>query len=119
MCWVLPQRVTYEVFWAEAEKFINEDIGTAVDDRRHCQITHLARAISIRDFRDQVSGRCLEGSPIPSEEWIRVQFWPKNLKTRAALHHTSRLKVRLWFRPGNLERVMKTNIIWCIVLIFA
>ena len=66
-----PEKKTqYEVFWAEAEKFINEDIGTAVDDRRHCQITHLARAISIRDFQEQVSGRCLEGSPIPSEEWV-------------------------------------------------
>ena len=28
-----PEKKTkYEVFWAEAEKFINEDIGTAVDD---------------------------------------------------------------------------------------
>ena len=43
-------------FLAEAEKFINEDIGTAVDDRRHCQVTHLARAISVRDFREQVFG---------------------------------------------------------------
>ena len=52
-----PEKKTkYEIFWAEAEKFINEDIGTAVDDRRHCQVTHLARAISVRDFREQVFG---------------------------------------------------------------
>jgi len=66
-----PEKKTkYEIFWAEAEKFINEDIGTAVDDRRHCQVTHLARAISVHDFREQVSGRCPEGSLIPSDEWI-------------------------------------------------
>lgn len=50
-----PERRTkYDVFWNEAEKFLNEDIGTAVDDRRHGQIAHLAKAISIRDFREQV-----------------------------------------------------------------
>ena len=40
----------FDVFWEEAEKYINEDVGTAVDDRRHATVTHLAKAISIRDF---------------------------------------------------------------------
>lgn len=43
----------YDVFWDECQKFLNEE--EAVDDRRHGVITHLARAISIRDFVDQVS----------------------------------------------------------------
>ena len=29
-------RTKYDVFWSEAEKFLNEDVGIAVDDRRHC-----------------------------------------------------------------------------------
>ena len=104
------KKTKHEGFWAEAEKFINEDIGTAVDDRRHCQVTHLAKAVSIRDFREQVSCRCPEGSAIPSEEWIRLQFWPKNVKTRATLHHTGRLKVRFMVQARQFERAMKTNI---------
>ena len=50
MCIRDRKKTKYEGFWAEAEKFINEVIGTAVDDRRHCQVTHLAKAVSIRDF---------------------------------------------------------------------
>ncbi len=64
----------YDVFWNEAEKFINEDVGMAVEDRRHGQVTHLARAISIRDFREQVTSRCPEGTIIPSEEWLQLQL---------------------------------------------
>ena len=58
----------FDVFWDEAQKFINEDLGVAVDDRRHGEIIHLVRAISIRDLREQVSTRCPPGTPIPSDE---------------------------------------------------
>ena len=50
-------RTRFEHFWSEAEKYINEDLGVAVDDRRHGDVTHLAKAISIRDLREQVSLR--------------------------------------------------------------
>ena len=45
----------FNAFLDESQKFINEDLEVAVDDRRHGKITHLARAISIRDLREQVS----------------------------------------------------------------
>ena len=57
-------------------------------------ITHLAKAISIRDFREQVQKRCPSVTPIPCDEWLQLQFWPKIPKTRAALSHTGRLKVQ-------------------------
>lgn len=60
----------YEIFWNECEKLLNSDIGVAVDDRRHGSITHLARAISIRDLRDQVKMRVPPETSIPSLEWI-------------------------------------------------
>ena len=41
--------------WAKAKEFLEEDIGTAVYDRRHTQVVHLAKAVSVRDFRDQVA----------------------------------------------------------------
>ena len=57
-----PEKKTkYEGFWAEAEKFLNEDIGTAVDDRRHCQVTHLATAVSVLDFRNTFCVVALKG----------------------------------------------------------
>ncbi len=84
----------YDEFWEECRKFLNEDIGTAVDDRRHGQITHLARAISVRDLVDQVKVRCPSGIPIPSIEWVRLQFWPKTPSTKALHQHTSRFTMK-------------------------
>ena len=90
-----PERKTkYDVFWNNAELFLSEDIGTAVDECRHSQVTHLAKAISIRDFQEQVEAKSPEGTPAPSDEWLRLQFWPKTPKARTALHYTGRLKVQ-------------------------
>ena len=52
----------YDAFWDQCQKFLDEDVGTPVDDRRHSHVTHLARAISARDLLDQVKARCPEGS---------------------------------------------------------
>ena len=43
------------MFWAKAKEFLEEDVGTAVDDWRHSKVVHLAKAISVRDLREQVS----------------------------------------------------------------
>ena len=47
---VLPDLQALIVFWAECAKFLSEDVGTSVDDRRHGLVAHLARAISIKDL---------------------------------------------------------------------
>ena len=84
----------YDAFWDQCDRFLNEDIGVAVDDRRHGQVTHLARAISIRDFISQVKSQCPDGTPIPSEEWVRLQFWPKTPAATASLQHTGRFTMK-------------------------
>jgi len=66
-------RTKFELFWDRAKKYINEDLGDAVDDRRHGEVTHLAKAISVRDLHEHVTSRCPSGTPIPSEEWLRLQ----------------------------------------------
>ena len=48
------QASRYDTFWEECAKFFSEEVGSAVDDRRHGQITHLARAISVRDLVVQI-----------------------------------------------------------------
>ena len=44
----------FDLFWAKANEFLEEDVGTAVDDRRHSEVVHLAKTFSVRDLREQV-----------------------------------------------------------------
>ena len=98
----------YNSFWEECNKFLSEDIGTAVDDRRHGQVTHLARAISVRDLVEQVKRRCPEDVAIPSVEWVRLQFWPKTPFSRSSLQYTKRFEIKFMiqqcqWRHGHID----------------
>ena len=88
------ERAKYDVFWDHCSQYLNECVGTAVDDSRHSEVVHLAQAISVRDLRDQVQVKCPEGTAIPSLEWIRLQFCPKTKHSKAASHYTGRLSVK-------------------------
>ena len=87
-------RSKYDIFWEHAACIINDSIGVAVDDRRHGQVVHLAQYISVRDFQEQVEKQCPSGVPIPSLEWIRLQFWPPSPQSKQASHYTGRLDVK-------------------------
>ena len=41
----------YDHFWEECSKFLEQQVGTAVDNRRHREVTHIATAISVWDLR--------------------------------------------------------------------
>ena len=82
----------YEDFWSKCEEFLAEDIGVAVDNRRHDVITHIACAISVRDLVQQVRNRCPDGTPISSNEWVRLQFWSSLAKS---LCNTGHFKMKL------------------------
>lgn len=64
----------YGTFWDECKKYLEEDVGIAVDDRRHSDVIHIAKAISIRDFSVQVASRCRESTAVPSVEFVQLQF---------------------------------------------
>jgi hypothetical protein len=81
----------FDIFWDHCQRYLNEQFESAVDDRRHGNVTHLARAISIRDFISQVKSLCPEGTDIPSKEWVRLQFWPKTPSAKVSLHIQSAL----------------------------
>ena len=86
-----PQK--YEPFWRGVEALINEKALAAVDSRRHGMVCHFALAFSVKDLRDQV----VERNPdieVPSIEWIRVQFWPRNPFQKAAARYTGRLQLK-------------------------
>ena len=40
----------FDLFWAKAKEFLEEDIGTAVNDRRHSQVVHLAKQFLLEIF---------------------------------------------------------------------
>ena len=84
----------FDVFWQRAKEYLEEDIGTAVDDQRHSTVLHAAKAISVRDLRERVAARCPDGTPVPSDEWIHLQFAPVCVLACTALRYTGRLQVR-------------------------
>lgn len=84
----------FEMFWQKAKEFLEEDVGTATDDRRHSSVVHVAKAISVRDLREKVMERCPPNSRIPSDEWIRLQFSPVCTSSHTALRYTGSLQVR-------------------------
>lgn len=84
----------FDCFWNKCEEFLQEDIGLAVDERRHTQVTHMSRAISVRDLQEQVASRCPPSTPIPSRSWISLQFWLKTAHSHSRVHYTSRFAVK-------------------------
>ena len=58
---------------------------------------HMPVAISVSHLREVILSRLREKSieaPIPSVEWIRLQFWPCNLYATTGLWYTGRFDVK-------------------------
>ena len=68
-------------------------------------MVHLAHAISMRDLRDEVKKQCPEGTPIPSLEWIRLQFWPKLKHAATGIHYTGRLNIKYMVQKQQWRKV--------------
>lgn len=79
----------YKVFWRSCEAYLAE--CTAVHERRHGTATFMAKAISVRDLISEVAKQCPEGTPIPSESWVRFNFCPRNPRAKVAQHYRGRL----------------------------
>ena len=87
-----PER--YTEFWKECDQYLESVPELAVHERRHGQVTYLAAALSAQDLLTEVAKRCPEGTPIPSEAWLRYQFWPKDPSKKSASQYTGRLRVK-------------------------
>lgn len=96
------QPTKYERFWEECKKYLEDE--TATDDRRHGEHTHLAKAMSARDLLDEVTKRCPEGTAVPSKQWLRLQFWPKNPSNKTALQYTGKLEVKFTIQLRQLRK---------------
>ena len=63
----------YDTFWKTAAQFLAgkaADAVTAVDERRHDTVMHLATAISVNDLLYQIKHECPPEIPIPSAQWL-------------------------------------------------
>ena len=101
----------YKVFRKECDSYLQE--CTAVHERRHDSATYLTKALSVRDLVEQVSKKCPPGTPIPSQEWVRLQFCPRNPRTKTAALYRKRLPVKMAVgvmrkeMPAEAEKVLK------------
>lgn len=91
------------MFWTHCKQFLDE--CTAVQERRHDSVcTYTAEAISVRDLVEQVSKMCPDGAPIPSAQWVRLQFHPKNPRTKAAAQFRSRIPVKMMIQQRQFRQ---------------
>ena len=95
----------FKEFLEECKRYIEGTVQTAVDDPRHDAvqteedgskdvITHLVTAMSVRELHQSVSSRLPEGTPIPSKQWLRLQFWPRNSTSVVSRYFTGKLKLK-------------------------
>jgi len=74
---------------------IDGQVDTAVDDRRHDPVVGgRVTAMSVQDLHEQVAKLCPEGTPIPSLQWLHLQFWPRRANCAFAKQQKGRLHIK-------------------------
>jgi hypothetical protein len=78
------------------------DAVTAIDERRHDTIFHLATAISVNDLLHQIESECPPETLIPSAQWLRLQFCPKDPTRLSSLQYTGLLPLKFMVQTRQL-----------------
>ena len=95
----------YSEFLQACKSFIDNKVEIAADERRHdnvmndadgntSTVSHLVMAISASDLHRKISATLPEGVPIPSVQWLRLQFWPRNTSHATSKYCTGSLKLK-------------------------
>ena len=74
-----------------------EEVGPVAQQKHHGEMMYMPVAISVSHLREVILSCLREKSieaPIPSVEWIRLQFWPRNLYATTGLWYTGRFDVK-------------------------
>ena len=107
----LGQPERFDVFLQECQKYINQHVETAVDDRRHDTVTensevvvHFAVALNAQDLHSEVQKRCPENTPIPSVQRLRLQLFPKRVNSAAAGRYYGTIKVKYIVQSRQLRQ---------------
>ena len=81
----------FSVFWEKLQAFLNDQ--STVHERRHGDVAYMAKIISVRDLVQEVTKLGPPETPIPSFQWMRLQFCPRNPRTKVASLYQGRFKV--------------------------
>jgi len=92
----------YSIFWKQYELVLQE--CTAVHECRHDSTTFLACALSVRDLIEQVAKKCSPGVPIPSLQWVRLQFYPKNSQAKTAGLYRKCLTIKMMVQKRQFHK---------------
>ena len=105
----------FATFLEECKNYIDGVAQTAVDDRRHDDvqtesdgsqevITHLATALSVPELHKSVSARVPEGTAIPSQQWLRLQFWPRRTTSAVSRYFSGKLKLKFMVQARQFRK---------------
>jgi len=107
----------YQHFWDCCREVLLPD--ARVEERRHSDTMHASAAHSIPNLVKQVtdllkqkvsSGKLETMPPIPSVEWVRLQFIPNNTFSNIAAKFTGRLDVKRGVQSRTLRKEHMTSI---------
>lgn len=83
---------TFSVFFEQLDKEVAT--MTAVDERRHSDVQHFSKYLSVRDLIAQTAKNCPDGTPIPSESTVLFAFVPKNAYVNTAKLYKGRINLQ-------------------------
>lgn len=92
----------FEVFFKAVETYLADK--TTVQERRHTDITYLAKAISFRDLHEQVSKLVPEGTAIPSVQWLKWQFHPRHPRTIAGKYFKCKMNIKMMVQKRQFRK---------------
>ena len=101
------QSSLFDTIWSKLQAYLDE-INLAVDERRHGETLQMPFATSLRHLQEVISDWLhqkfpQQRPPIPSLEWIRLQFWPCNQYSAVTLMYTERFMVKFGVQGQQLH----------------
>lgn len=94
-----------QVFFAETERYLAENIGVAVQQRRHGEQLYLAKAVSLNDLHRRVTEIVPPGTNIPSVKWLRYQFQPSNPHANTAKYYKGSMESKMMVQKRQVRVV--------------
>lgn len=95
----------FEVFFKETEKYLKEEVGVAVHERRHNQELYLAKAVSFRDLHSRVKERVPANTPTPSIKWLWYQFQPINPYANTSKYDKGRMNIKMMVQKRQVKNI--------------
>ena len=73
--------------------------------------------MNAHDIYEEVKEQSSEGTPIPSLEWLQLQFWPRNASLCTASTYTGRLKIKFMiqarqYRQAHIDAHYASALFW-------